>query len=187
VPLAPAGVSRFAIFRAALYGLLAFNVVLFADAGTFAQALDTAAWWLLLVLFDLESRAAAWTARPLPRFVMRALRILAAGGVAAAAIGYLRTAAWLDAGNACLWIAVVILLETEVRAPVWASAHRRGFVLTSVVLYSALGAFVLAWVWQAAWLDAYDALLWLIAFGTLEMGLLQRPASVREREPTPGA
>jgi hypothetical protein len=179
--------ARFAVFKAALYGLLAFNVVLFAVAGTVAQALDTAGWWVLLVLFDLESRAGPWTSRPRPRFVMRTLRILAAAGVAAAAFGYLQATAWLDAGNTCLWIAVVILLEAEVRAPVWAAAHRRGFTVTAVVLYSALGALVLAWVWKGAWLDAYDALLWLIAFGTLEMGLLQRPAPVCGPKPAPGA
>jgi small-conductance mechanosensitive channel len=176
VPAERNGVPGSAVFRAALYGLLAFNVALFAVAGTFTQALDTAAWWILLVLFDLESRAAPWTSRALPRFLMRALRLLAAAGVAAAALGYLRAGEWLDAANACLWIAVVILLEAEVRKPEWAAAHRRGFTVTATVLYSALAALILAWGWKGAWLDAYDALLWLIAFGTLEMGLLRRCA-----------
>jgi hypothetical protein len=34
---------------------------------------------------------------------------------------------------------------------------------------------VLAWLWRGAWLDAYDALLWLIAFMVIEINILRLP------------
>ena len=58
---------------------------------------------------------------------MGAVRIAAVLAIGAAAIGYLHERAWLDALNAWLWIAVVVLLEFEVRKPDAVRAHRARF------------------------------------------------------------
>ena len=104
---------------------------------------------------------------------IRGLRLAAAAAVGAAAIGYVYQGEWLDAVNTALWIAVVVLLETEVRNPGIVTRHRTWFTATAVTLYSGLGILVLAWAWRTQWLDAYDAALWLMAFAMIEMDVLQ--------------
>ena len=47
----------------------------------------------------------------------RRLRLVAAAAVLAAAAGYVREREWLDAINAGLWIAIVIMFEWQVRFP----------------------------------------------------------------------
>ena len=104
---------------------------------------------------------------------IRGLRLTAAAAVGAAAIGYAYQSEWLDAVNTGLWIAVVVLLEFEVRSP-GAVARRRGwFTVTATTLYAGLGALVLVWAWRGDWFDAYDAALWLTAFAMIEMDVLQ--------------
>ncbi len=105
--------------------------------------------------------------------VIRGLRLVAAAAVGAAAIGYAWQTEWLDAVNTMLWIAVVVLLESEVRNPDAVARHPTWFKATAAVLYAGLGALVLVWAWRDAWFDAYDALLWLAAFAMIEMDVLQ--------------
>ncbi len=106
---------------------------------------------------------------------IRGLRLAAAAGVGAAAIGYAYQNEWLDAVNTALWIAVVVLLEFEVRNPGAVARQSARFTATAVTLYAGLGALVLVWAWRGAWFDAYDAALWLTAFAMIEMDVLRAP------------
>ena len=78
----------------------------------------------------------------------------------------------LDAINSGLWIAVVVLLEIEVRRPRDVARFRPWFAAAAAMLYTALALLVLTWGWRGEWLDAYDALLWLVAFAIIEMDVL---------------
>ena len=80
----------------------------------------------------------------------------------------------LDAVNSVLWIAVVILLEAEVRFPELVSNARTAFAATAALLYGGLAVLVVLWAVNGLWFDAYDALLWLIAFATLELNISMR-------------
>jgi hypothetical protein len=104
---------------------------------------------------------------------IRGLRLAAAAAVGAAAIGYAYQNEWLDAVNTALWIAVVVLLESEVRSPGAIARHRAWFTATAATLYAGLGALVLVWAWRGEWFDAYDAALWLAAFAMIEMDVLR--------------
>ena len=106
---------------------------------------------------------------------IRGLRLAAAAAVGAAAIGYAVQNEWLDAVNTALWIAVVVLLESEVRSPRAVARHRGWFTATAVTLYAGLAALVLVWAWRREWFDAYDAALWLAAFAMIEMDVLRGP------------
>ena len=168
-------------FKAGLYALLAWNTAVYAWSGTASEALDSSAWLVLLVSFELEtgSGARGWTG------VLRGCRLAAAAALILATVGYVRDGEWLDAANMGLWVAVVALLEYEVRRPAAAARGRTALVAVALVLYSGLAALVLAWAWRGEWFDAYDALLWLAAFATIEMNLLKfaprRPARVGAR------
>jgi hypothetical protein len=160
-------------FRIAVFALLAGNTAYYLYAGTLSKGLDAIAWLVLLALYTLETGFAGRIRAPRAAIVMRAIRLVAAAAVCAAGIGYVIENDRLDAINAGLWIAVVALLELEVRRPQDVARHRAWFITTAAALYAGLAMLVLVWAWRGEWLDAYDALLWLIAFAAIEMDLLK--------------
>lgn len=163
--------SGLRLFKRAVYALLAANLAAYALLGRPNELLDAAAWLVLLALFEIETaHGAHLSARALR--LLHVLRLAAGTGVLAAAAGYLAEGEWLDAANAWLWVAVVILLEVEVRAPQALARRRAAFLVAAVVLYSALFLLVPTWLWQGEWLDAWDAMLWLAAFFVIELDVL---------------
>src|SRR5829696_6685038 len=104
-------------WKAVLYVLLTTDAVYFALAGTHSKAIDAAAWLLLLGLYEVGLSSRAARMRPTQRAVLSAARVAAGAGVIAATAGYVFENNVLDALNSALWIAVVILLEIEVRSP----------------------------------------------------------------------
>jgi hypothetical protein len=157
---------------AAVFALLACNAAVYAMGGTFSQTLDSLAWLLLLALFELETGMGGRFGAGRAAAVLRAVRIGASAAILAAGVGYVRDHEWLDAANVGLWIAVVALLEFEVRHAVSLARHRARFKAAALALYSGLGAVVFAWLWQGEWFDAYDAALWLVAFAMIELNVL---------------
>jgi hypothetical protein len=164
------------LLKAALFLLLAVDTAYFAFSGSTSKAIDAAAWLMLLVLYELENRSAR-AQRSQPRIAMRALRLAAAAAVVAATVGYVFEDDVLDAVNSVLWIGVVVLLELEFRRPALMQRARVSFVTASVVLYGGLALLVVIWAWRREWFDAYDALLWLLAFATIEMDTLRPKAA----------
>ena len=130
------------------------------------------AWLILLALFELETGRGNRFHGKRAATVVRGIRLLAAAGVIAAALGYVLEEEWLDASNSLLWIAVVVVLEFEVRYPQSVERHRAWFVGVATTLYTGLAALVPIWAWRGDWTDAYDALLWLVAFVTIEINVL---------------
>lgn len=172
----PRPVRGFVVFKWTVYALLAANVALFGTHGTANEQLDTAAWVVLLLLFEWET--GGWRFPPAARRIADVLRVPAAGAVAWACATYARQREWLDFANACTWIGVVLLLELDLRMPRrWRIAHHAR-ALASSLCYLALGGCLLAWLVlglrarvPSAWLDAWDALLWLVAFVAIELNL----------------
>ena len=161
-------------FKAAVIGLLVLNTAVYVAAGTASEALDSAAWLILLASFELETGLGGRFAEGRLAAVLRGVRLVAAAAIFAAGVGYVRNGEWLDAANVGLWIAVVALLETEVRYPAFVAGQRARFTAAAAALYSGLAILVLVWLWQGDWFDAYDAALWLVAFMTIELGLLRK-------------
>ena len=156
-----------------MFTLLVCNAAFFLFFGTTNETLDATAWLVLLALFELETGFGERFRGRFPSVAIRATRLAAAGAVCAAAIGYAVQNEWLDAVNAGLWIAVVVLLEFEVRSPGAVARHRTWFTATAATLYGGLGALVLVWAWRREWFDAYDAALWLTAFAMIELDVLR--------------
>jgi len=167
---AHAGVSVF------ILALLACNTVYYVMAGRASEALDSVAWYALLILFMLESARVVRAGSPRLLQVVRGLRLAAAVAVGAAAVGYVVEREWLDAVNIILWIAVVILLEAEVRYPASVARRRAAFTAAAALFYSGLAVLVAVWLARGEWMDAWDAALWLAAFGILELDLLHGAA-----------
>ncbi len=167
-------------FKGLIFALIGINALVFSVRGTAAEIIDTLAWLTLLTLFEIE------TVHPHLLQGVRALRythiarLLAGAAVCIAAAGYVIDRAWIDAANIALWIAVVILLEFELRYPRVVASRRQAFVIIAALLYGGLATMVMAWAWRGEWFDAYDAVLWLIAFLVIEMNLLRPPVPARQ-------
>ena len=173
VPSSEPEASRYLWLRAAVFALLVLNAGIYLASGTFSEGLDSIAWLTLLALFQLETGAGHRLRSPSAVATVHGIRLAALAAVAVAAAGFLYNQEWLDAINSGLWIAVVVLLEVEIRRPAVVAAHRARFTAALAVLYSGLGALVLVWLSRGEWFDAYDAILWLVAFATIEMNILE--------------
>ena len=160
-------------FGAVIFGVLACNTIYYIVAGRFSEALESVAWYALLILFILETTNQRLSQFARARATMRAGRFAATLAISVTAVLYVREKEWLDATNLMLWIAVVALLEVEVRRPAAVAAHRRAFTSTAIALYSGLAVMIAIWLAIGKWMNAWDAIWWLIAFGLLEADMLR--------------
>lgn len=160
-------------FGALIFGVLACNTIYYIIAGRFSEALESVAWYALLVLFLLETTNQRLSRVRWARAAMRGARFAATLAISVTAVLYVREQEWLDAANLCLWIGVVILLEIGVWRPAMVAANRRAFITIAVTLYTALGGLIVTWLTNGKWMNAWDATWWLIAFGLLEADFLR--------------
>ncbi|MCU0735775.1 MAG: hypothetical protein MUF20_09660 [Methylotetracoccus sp.] len=182
--------QKYAIFKVVILLLLAIDAAIYTVGDVPSAALDAIAWLTLLLLFEWETvLKGRWRGNWLTAAI-HAARIAAIVGIGLAAIAFFEEHAWLDAMNTALWIGVVAMLELEVRFPQWVARWPRLFFALSLLLYGALALLVLAWAWHGEWLDAYDALIWIIAFAIIEMDVLRfsrNSASERASAPSESA
>ena len=189
-PRVPA--RREVVLKAVLFLLLAANTAYFAIYETTSKGIDSAAWLTLLVLFEAETSFGAHLASARRKLVLRALRLAAGAGVIAASVGYIFEDNALDAVNSALWIAVIVMLEAELRFPRMAERYRTAFGVTAAALYGGLGLLALVWAVRGMWIDAYDAALWLTAFITIELDIVSaarlkaRASALHEQKETHG-
>lgn len=187
-PSKPRPRRGFVVFKWSIYALLAGDVVLYSLYGRLTELIDTAAWLVLLMLFEWETGGWPLRARWIP--ALHGVRLLASVAVVIAVVGYALERVWLDFFNEMTWLGVVALLELEVRLPPGAVRLHRMRRALAAVLYVALVGFLLTWAVmgfgdenpQAAWLDTWDALLWLVAFVVIELNVFgARDAGARPR------
>lgn len=181
MPPAFAVVARFSWFKGTVFALLALNAGVYLVTGTASEGLDSVAWLVLLVLFELETSAGPLSTGTAS--IVHGARLVAGVAIPVAAIGYANDEEWLDAINAALWIGVVVLLELQVRFPQFAVRFRTVALALAAALYAGLGAVAVIWLWRADWFGGYDACLWLLAFATIEFNVMQSlrrlPTTVR--------
>lgn len=180
---------RWAMVKWIIYALLAVDVVLYSLYGRLTEFIDTAAWLVLLMLFEWETGGWRLPTRWLP--VLHGVRALAAVAVVVAVVGYALERVWLDFANETVWLGVIALLELEVRLPPSAVRLHRLRRVLAAALYLALVGFLLTWAAmgftdedpQAAWLDTWDALLWLVAFVVIELNVFGFGGTKHSRNP----
>lgn len=173
MPSSESAAPRYLWLRVAVFALLVLDTGIFLASGTFSEGLDSIAWLTLLALFQLETGAGHTLRSASTLAAVHGIRLAALAAVGVAAAGFLYNKEWLDAINSALWIAVVVLLEMEIRRPAVVVAHRSRFTAALAALYSGLAALVVVWLSSGEWFDAYDAILWLVAFATIEMNILE--------------
>ncbi|MDJ0907360.1 MAG: hypothetical protein QNI96_15185 [Woeseiaceae bacterium] len=84
--------------------------------------------------------------------------------------------AWVDVINAVVWLAVVLILEIDVRLQekgLYEGLVYRASNAIKIVLYSILFAAAVYWGFYGDFVDFWDAFLWLLAFFFIEMNVVE--------------
>lgn len=156
-------------FKLLLFLLLAINTLLYSLHDSLTSTLDAFAWLVLLITYELETLS-----KPVIRLSwLRAIR----NGILIVLVwvffSYVHSADWLDIIQTLLWYLMIVLLELEVRWPAKVQQYPRTYSLATLGVFASLTAMVVVFALHSAWLDSYDALLWLIAFATLDVDILK--------------
>ena len=109
----------------------------------------------------------------MPEKTLQWIRDVLIGVIVLVFVSYVHDSEWLDVVNSVLWFVLIALLELEVRWPDKVYQYRQSYWLATVTVFTGLIAMVIAWTLQSAWLDVYDAILWIVAFGSIEVDIFQ--------------
>jgi len=156
-------------FKLAIVALLALNAVIYALVDTLTSAVDALVWLVLLVMYELEANGIA----PLAENTLNKMRDVLIAVIVGVFVSYVQDSEWLDVANSALWFALIALLESEVRWPDKVFKYRQSYWFATVLVFAGLVAMVMVWAWQSAWLDVYDATLWIVAFASIEVDIFQ--------------
>jgi hypothetical protein len=156
-------------FKLVIVALITLNAVIYAIVDTLTSAVDALAWLVLLVLYELEANGAA----PMAENTLHRIRNVLIAVIALVFVSYVHDSEWLDVVNSALWFALIALLELEVRWPDKVFKYRQGYWWATVTVFAGLVAMVITWAWHSAWLDVYDATLWIVAFASIEVDIFQ--------------
>jgi hypothetical protein len=157
-------------FKLAILLLLSLNIVLFSLFDSITSAVDALSWVALLVMYELEAIGGGQLiAENTQQNIRNGLIVV----IAVVFLKYLHDQEWLDIINGSLWLVLIALLELEIRWPDKIAANKQLFWFATVAVFTGLLGMVAAWLWQAAWLDAYDAALWISAFALIEVDIFR--------------
>ena len=156
-------------FKLAIVLLITLNAVIYAMVDTLISTVDTLAWLMLLGVYELEANGAA----PMAENTLHGIRNVLIAVIGLVFISYVYNSEWLNVINSALWFALIALLELEVRWQDKVSKYRQSYWLATVAVFAGLIAMVIVWAWQSAWLDVYDAALWIVAFASIEVDIFQ--------------
>ena len=151
-----------------ILALLASNAVIYAIVDTLTTAIDAGTWLILLAIYELEANSNGFA---VSESVLNKIRTGLIAVIVLVFFSYLHDSEWLDVSNSLLWFGLIAVMELEVRWPDIVFKYANLFWLLTIGIFSGLIAMAGVWLWQQAWLDAYDALLWIVAFGLIEVDI----------------
>ncbi|MDO9160836.1 MAG: hypothetical protein Q8N35_07420 [Methylococcaceae bacterium] len=164
----PFAALQYPKFKLAILVLLMLNTVIYAFVDTLTSTVDALAWLILLVMYELETNS---NNLPIAETIMQAIRYGLIALIALVFVSYLQDSEWLDVVNSLLWFGLIAMLELEVHKPGLVMRHGQFFWLLTVATFIGLVVMAVIWLWQGAWLDGYDAALWIVAFGLIEVDI----------------
>ena len=165
--------GQFILFKYMIYALLTFNIYLFAMNGTFTETIETAAWVVILALFEWETyhlKEEYWSLSE--KGIISVLSFFGYGVVLFSCYSYFADAEWLDFVNSLTWIFVILVLQYDVYYPGhYGKSEWTARNILKFALYGALFVFAVMWGVQGEALDFYDAFLWILSFFVIEMNI----------------
>jgi len=166
--LSPFRSLQYPKFKLAILALLTLNAVIYAFVDTWTSAVDALAWLILLVMYELETNSNNLS---IAATIMQSVRYGLIAMISLVFVSYLQDSEWLDVVNSLLWFGLIAMLELEVHKPALVMRHGQLFWLLTVATFIGLIVMAGIWLWQGAWLDGYDAALWIVAFGLIEVDI----------------
>jgi len=164
----PFAALQYPKFKLAILVLLMLNTVIYAFVDTLTSTVDALVWLILLVMYELETNS---NNLPISETIMQAIRYGLIALISLVFVSYLQDSEWLDVANSLLWFGLIAMLEFEVHKPALVMRHGHLFWLLTLTIFIGLIAMAVIWLWQGAWLDGYDAALWIVAFGLIEVDI----------------
>lgn len=162
-----------------ILALLCLNAFLYAIFDSLSTGIDAMTWLILLVIYELETNSTTLSIAAKTSNKIRTVLIAVIIGVF---FSYLSESRWLDVCNSLLWFALIALMEVEVRHPDIILRHATLSWMLTVGIFAGLLGMAGLWLYDRAWLDAYDALLWIAAFGLIEVDIFH---FLKRKQPTP--
>jgi hypothetical protein len=150
--------------------LLTLNAVIYALVDTPTSAIDAISWLILLIIYEIEANASEL---PVSEAALRAVRYGLIALIVWVFFNYLLEGEILDLINTLLWLGLIVMLELEVRWPDYVMQRKNRIWQVTMVCFVGLIVMAGIWLWQGAWLDAYDAVLWIAAFGLIEVDIFR--------------
>lgn len=165
---------RFLLFKLVVYSLLAVNMVLFFRTTSFHEGMDSVGWLMLLGLFEWETRPRPSTPPRFERYALNSLEVLAYSFILYAWTHYAINGQTWDLINASLWLAVVLLIELDIRLrPQHPWRNHPLHMPLKGVLYVGLIIMAIGWSLRGDALNGLDAALWIICFFAIEMNIFK--------------
>lgn len=169
----PAGLSSgrgFAVFKAVVYTLLIINAGLLYAYGNWREVVEQSGWLMILAAFEWESRGLGRAPDGRKHRIPVALEL---GGYALAIFSwgaYAAAAEWQNFANSTLWLLIAAALAYDLHVPGrYASLEWRLRNIFKSSLYLGVTGIALSWGLDGAWLDFWDAMLWLTCFFVIEL------------------
>ena len=150
--------------------LLLVNALVFMTRGEFNDSFDSLAWIVLMVLYEIDTGRIQGLESG--RLQLPWIRNLAVLVVVFAELSYFFEGAWLDGVYSFLWLLVVALFEFESRYPDAVSAHPQRFRVAGAGLVLGMIGVIGAWISEHAYFNAYDGLIWSLAFLIIDLDLM---------------
>ncbi|MDD2800090.1 MAG: hypothetical protein PHE96_01420 [Methylococcales bacterium] len=167
--LSPFRALQYPKFKLAILALLTLNAVIYAFVDTWISTVDALVWLILLVMYELETNS---NNLPIAETIMQSIRYGLIAMISLVFVSYLQDSEWLDVVNSLLWFGLIAMLELEVHKPALVMRYGQLFWLLTVATFIGLIVMAGIWLWQGAWLDGYDAAVWIVAFGLIEVDIL---------------
>ena len=156
-------------FKLVLLFLLSLDVLFYAFWGTLPHFLETLSWLLLLIIYELETL----NVKPIVDNIMSIIRNSLIAIIAWCGLMYALDQTWLDVANFALWFVMIIVFELNMRGPESLKQYQQHYELIS---YSVLGGLIIVagiWLFSSAWLDAFDAIIWLITLAVIDLDVFK--------------
>jgi len=151
-----------------ILALLCLNALLYTIFDSLSTGIDAITWLILLVLYELEANS---TTLALSAGILNKIRTVLIAVIIGVFFNYLQESRWLDVCNSLLWFALIAMMEIEVRRPDIVFRYATLYWLLTTSIFVGLIIMAGLWLHERAWLDAYDALLWITAFGFIEVDI----------------
>jgi hypothetical protein len=163
----------FPVFKTVVYVALLANVGAFmfdADDLLAPKAIDQIGWIIILAVFEWETRRLA-AGQALASISPPALAAELAGyGCALFALHhYVAIADPVEIANAVAWLAISALIWVDLFQP--ETAGNRPRTLLRAGCYAVTLACALFWGITGAWLDFWDAAIWILCFFVIEINI----------------